>query len=234
LLAADFRATTAFGIANGTVVAAFYRYKLPRIFFYLYMIAIVLLLLSVYVGYDVVWGLYALVKGAYSQSINDEVRRAAIMLAFDEWARAPLFGNFFAGPGVYDIGTYVHWWDGGLLPLHNDFLDFLVQGGVLGLAMLLVGLGSALMITLRSMKMLPRHRDDDLGAWNAFLFSALVNIIFVISFNPVLKTVSHAFVAQLVLAWIVQLEVIARNRLHHEPEAIAEADERRADERGLW
>jgi hypothetical protein len=225
LLFLDFRATTAFCLMNSLIIAMFSRYRVSSIFVYSYMIGIFVFLLTAYMGFDIVWALYAFVKGIHSQSINDEVRRATIVLAFDEWAKMPMFGDFFCGRGAYDLRPYVAWWQEGLVPLHNDYLDFLVRGGIFGLSMLLAGLASALLITLRSMKSMARQGRDDLVMWNTFLMTALVNILFVISFNPVLKTVSHGFVAQLVLAWIIALHLVVKNGDVRDWSAVA---------RGVW
>lgn len=214
LISLDFRATTAFCFFNSIILPLLLVRRVSILVIIGYIAILILCLLSAYVGYDLIWELYAIVKGAYSNSINDEVRRAAIALAFDEWAKSPIWGDFFSGAGAYDIAPYVKWWQEGLIPLHNDYLDFLIRGGVIGLLMFLAVLGCAMMTCINNIKSLSWRNDLDLHHWNIFLFVNVTNIIFVISFNAILKTVSDAFCVQLVFAWIVALQLMIKNRRH--------------------
>lgn len=212
ILILDFRATTAFCLLNSVFLSFLVLFRIPIGFIILYVSIVVGCLVSAYFGYDLIWELYALVKGAYSNSINDEVRRAAITLAFDEWSRAPILGDFFSGAGAYDIKPYVKWWQGGLIPLHNDYLDFLIRGGIVGISMIVICFSSMIVFFITNIKRLSGQADNNLRILNTFLFVNFINIIFVISFNPILKTVTGAFIVQLIFAWTVALQVLVNLR----------------------
>lgn len=213
LLALDFRATTAFCLVNSIFLSMLLIRRVPTIFIIIYVSVILICLISAYVGYDIIWELYALVKGSYSNNINDEVRRAAITLAYDEWAKAPIFGDFFSGAGAYDIKPYVKWWQGGLIPLHNDYLDFLIRGGVVGISMFIILLSTMFVFFIRNISRFSAPSLSSLRLLNTFLFVNVVNIVFVISFNAILKTVSDAFIVQLVFGWTVALQIFANYRI---------------------
>jgi hypothetical protein len=225
MLLVDFHSTTAFCIINSILLPVLIVF-MPRTPWIsaAYMAIVAFVIISPFLGYDLVWELSHLVKGDVGGGIvNDEFRSLAKAMAINEWREAPVFGDFFTGAGAYDIRQYLWWWQYDLVALHDDYLDFLVRGGVIGLFLLVAAITALMTEALRTSRILHGSVRRDLFLANTLLMTSLVNVLFAMAFNPILNKVSSGFLAFLIMAWLIILSGVVRRRHRGSP-----ATERRA------
>jgi len=85
-------------------------------------------------------GLVAVIVIQRSTKYEYDPRRVAYALRWEQFTSSPLYGKLFVD--TTDIGAYVHLFG---VPSHNDLLDLMAEGGILGLLLFLIPVGSAIL-----------------------------------------------------------------------------------------
>lgn len=148
---------------------------------------------------------------------NSEFREDKWAMAIREFHRAPVFGKFFAGPGEYDHRLAHRYNHGGqpedidAVPLHNDYLEFLVDGGLVGLGLFTTGLIGCVWLGLKNYVAFERRRMSDPASLSLILSITLITAMLAIAVNPVMNESPCGFFVYLAAALII---VIDRYQTH--------------------
>ena len=158
-------------------------------------------------------------KGALGKEGNSDFRANLLAIGMEEFRASPLIGDYFRGPTSFNSGMYEPDASGRLevilAPLHDDYLEFLTKGGLVGGGLLVAGLGGTVWLAWANVLELRRRGETDLANWQAVLCSAVAALMFTILVNPVLNNPVCAAPAYFLVAqvWVGRRALRAAARL---------------------
>ncbi|HQY87387.1 MAG TPA: hypothetical protein PK402_01930 [Tepidisphaeraceae bacterium] len=145
-------------------------------------------------------------KGAFGRSSNSDFRESLIEVGMQEFRKSPVFGDFFRGPTSFESGGFEYDSNGKLhpifAPLHNDYLEFLTKGGIIGASLLVAGLAGTVYLAWRNMMYFRQRGHRDLANWQAVLVTSVTALMFTIMVNPVLNNPVCATPAYFLIAQV--------------------------------
>ena len=97
------------------------------------------------------------------------------------------------------------------VPLHNDYLEFLVDGGLVGLGLFTTGLIGCVGLGLHNYVAFERRRMSDPASLSLILSITLITAMHAMSVNPVMNQSPGGFFVYLAAALII---VIDRYQTH--------------------
>lgn len=150
--------------------------KFNKLFRYISIIIIIFILIN---GVNIIEYIkevnvnYKLSQGAAENSYHREL---LLEQGISEFEKAPFFGSFFTGVTSYDPGENFD-----MAPLHNDYLEYLTKGGIIGLAIFLL----ALLFTIKKSYVGTELRDEN--KTQTILLITIISYLLVMSFNPIMN-----------------------------------------------
>jgi O-antigen ligase len=151
---------------------------------------------------------------------NSEYREEKWAMAMRDFHRAPVFGKFFAGAGEYDH-RLAHRYNHGTspedigdidaVPLHNDYLEFLVDGGLVGVGLFTTGLIGCVGLGLKNYVAFERRTMSDFASLSLIMSITLITAMQAIAVNPVMNESPCGFFVYLAAALII---VVDRYQTH--------------------
>ncbi|MBL8327780.1 MAG: O-antigen ligase family protein [Rubrivivax sp.] len=155
---------------------------------------------------------YYLAKGDLPSG-NARYRLYTYGKAIDRFQESPIWGQLFASPPVERFELFTVAAVTQVLPTHNDSLDILAHGGVIGAALFFFGLGVVLFAALKALLDDQRFVSRPLLRAQLALHTMVVACaIPVFTLNPVLNTNNRAWSFWIHVALIVALVMISRRR----------------------
>jgi O-Antigen ligase len=195
----DPRTTLLLVIVLSLPVAALVFSPLPRKTTYAgFALAILLGAMSVGPLMDGVRAINAEFKAGMGSYDNAKFREVLLDYGLAEFRTSPLWGSMFYGPSGYYSGfNTVDPASGRLVPLiaplHNDYLEFLTKGGLLGFGLMVLWLTGTFMLGMKNMSEFRASARHELALWQGVTIVALVMAIVIMLFNPVVNTPQGGF-----------------------------------------
>jgi O-antigen ligase len=145
-------------------------------------------------------------KAIFGMKGNSDFRSNLLATGLKMFAESPFYGDGFRGPTSFYSGFYERGENGGwqaiMAPLHNDYLEFLTKGGVIGGALLVAGLAGTVVLAAGNIKRYRALGQTDLANWQAVLCVAVMSLMFTILVNPVLNNPVCGLPALLLVAQV--------------------------------
>lgn len=130
---------------------------------------------------------------------NNSFRESMIAIGLEKFAESPLVGSLFKYGGAYPINFTVRLPDGqiaSMLPLHNDYLEALVSGGIIGSVLFV----ACLLVPIFSSFRMRGEMTGELRSMNdSLLIASLIGLI-AIAFNPVLNSSRSGFILFVIMS----------------------------------
>ena len=134
---------------------------------------------------------------------------------FQTFLQSPFYGQMFTAETAIEFGLYkvANSASHNLVPTHNDWLDVLVQGGVIGFVIFLLAYIKPIHGLLRLRKKVNvLDIDQRLIIWSIL---TLINFAIAFTFNPFLMDPDISYILWFVLAFSSVLEYRTRTKLRH-------------------
>lgn len=153
----------------------------------------------------------------YLSDGNTYFRTTIYQYRFNQFLASPVWGELFAGETALHYERSLHASQQLFVPTHNDLLDVVVQGGLLGTAMFM---GGFLQILNKLLKLRFRlnvnlgNLDKTILTWT-FLFT--INELVVMAFNPMLGTTDIAYIMWIILAFTQRNIIYTQNKVLSKP-----------------
>lgn len=158
------------------------------------------------------------IKESAESGDNSDFRESMWQLGINNFEKSPLVGNYFSEGGIYYIGRDIYGFDGSstfsqnALPLHNDYLEFLVSGGLFGFTLFILTyvyiIYTILIIKSKS------NNKQDVGLAVACGVSIICGM-FVFSVNPVLNNPRAGYFVYvlIMIVFIVYRRIMSEERI---------------------
>lgn len=145
-------------------------------------------------------------KGAYKMEGNSDFRSNLLETGIIEFKKSPLIGDLFSGPTSFDSRWHTEVAKGKyeviMAPLHNDYLEVLTKGGIIGGLFLIGGLGGTAVLGFYNHERFKRFGMAQAAAWQGMLCIAVAALLFTMMVNPVLNNPECAMPAYFLVAQI--------------------------------
>lgn len=144
-------------------------------------------------------------KSAYGMEGNSEFRSGLIQTGIDAFLASPVYGDMFRGGTSFPTGFYMETAPGRfdqeiLAPLHNDYLEFLTKGGLLGGGLMVGGIGGSAWLAWKNVKRLRSLGLIEAAHWQGAICVCICALMFTILVNPVLNNPECAVPAYFLVA----------------------------------
>jgi len=140
------------------------------------------------------------IKTRSGSRINTRFREVMWLKGVEEFWHSPIVGTGFAGESTYEEKSLDFYG-----PLHNDYLEFLSKGGIIGGGLMFFGFMGTLLVGLKNMWALKRWGDHELHLLNTVLTIALTCSMFTMAVNPVLNRTRSGFFVYFTVALLLLL-----------------------------
>jgi hypothetical protein len=123
---------------------------------------------------------------------NSYHRELLWLIGFQEFLSSPIYGNYFTGRTSYDPGkTMSGNSEFDMAPLHNDYLEFLTKGGVIGLLIFLAAIISTLS---KAFKIIVNNEESEkVRKMLSVLFIVIFTACVTMAYNPVINRTRSNF-----------------------------------------
>lgn len=150
-------------------------------------------------------------KSAYGMEGNSQFRSGLIQTGVDAFLASPVYGDMFRGGTSFPTGFYMETAPGRfdqeiMAPLHNDYLEFLTKGGLIGGGLMVGGIGGSAWIAWRNVKRLKSLGMTDAAHWQGAVCICICALMFTMLVNPVLNNPECAVPAY----WMVAQALIGQ------------------------
>jgi len=152
-------------------------------------------------GYNLVRSVNTSFKENMGETDNADFREDKWQMAIREFQESPWIGKCFTGCGDYDhpwghriVDDYGTQLDADTAPLHNDYLEFLVDGGITGMGLFVLGLTGTLWLGIKNYAILKRHQLHEHAALALIALIALTIAMMAMACNPIINHPTGVFV----------------------------------------
>lgn len=172
-------------------------------------------------------------KSAYGMEGNSEFRSGLIQTGVDAFLASPVYGDMFRGGTSFPTGFYLETAPGRfdqeiMAPLHNDYLEFLTKGGLLGGILMVGGIGGSAWIAWKNVKRLRSLGLIEAAHWQGAVCISICALMFTMLVNPVLNNPECAVPAYFMVGQALVGERYVRRLigLQNLPEPVSEQEKR--------
>lgn len=143
-------------------------------------------------------------KQATGGTDNNTFREGMISVGLQKYAESPIFGSFFKYGGAYEPPQIVYINSstiGNILPLHNDYLEIMVSGGIIGLILFLICFFLPVANYLRNRDCIS---SENKITGDSLLISVIIGAT-TIAFNPVMNSSRSGFILAILSAILLYI-----------------------------
>ena len=169
----------------------------------------VISLVFVFNAYEILKFVNAYVKKTATSSDNSSFREEMWQVGMSHFANAPIYGSLFTHGAAYDYGHILNSektgevFESTYVPLHNDYLEFLVSGGVIGGALFTVSFLGFILMSFSNINKSMRHQLKSHLKYNQILTLTLFTAMVCMLFNPIINNAQNGFFLYSVISLIV-------------------------------
>lgn len=177
--------------------------------YFIYTILLILSLLGIFIV-PILHGLSWLdetFKTSLGSSSNADFRQYFLVKGIVEFLKSPIYGSLFAGETAYE-NKYMSF----KLPLHNDILELMVQGGIIGLILFFCGYFGLLFNFIKKYYELLTVLTQETKILIITIFTSMMSAIITFTFNPILNATKTGFI----LFFIIGVGYIVSRKLQME------------------
>ena len=170
---------------------------------------VIFLTFFIFNAYDIIKILNSNLKKNAVSSDNSSFREDVWNIGLQEFRLSPYYGSFFTKGAAYDYGRKLtseatgDLLDSTFVPLHNDYLEFLVSGGALWGFLFAASFFGILHMAMRNATLARRYRLLDHMKYNQLLSTSLVCAMLCMVVNPVINNPLSGLLVYALLSLII-------------------------------
>ncbi|WP_189073047.1 O-antigen ligase family protein [Deinococcus sedimenti] len=150
-------------------------------------------------------------KQATGGTDNNVFREGMISVGLQKYSESPVFGSFFKYGGAYEPPQVVYINSStvaNILPLHNDYLEIMVSGGIIGLVLFLICFFLPVVNYLNNRDYI---FNEEKIAGDSLFISVIIGAT-TIAFNPVMNSSRSGFMLTVLSAVLLYISGISARR----------------------